>query len=438
MSMFDAQAIPESLISRTAEGDPASATNVERTLGILQAYSLISPRQVTTAPLDEVGRLFDLHRLVRLVTRNWLSMCSMYDYWVAEAVEMMATRYDELEDSDLVLGWVRSNYLSHALALISSPPLLLNDDDEVFLPSIFHDQILHDDHTDKGVICPTCTAHILALMVRYSFNVTQNLRMIRKAVKICTIVLGPTHVVTLSHRSRELRNMTGLDDHVKAESFCRALLVDCESTLGANHCTTLSIAIRLACSLRDQGKYHEAEPLLLALIDTCKQEYGQKHGTTLDAMQGLSRTLILQGRGEEAMKLNFEISDSEDTWGGRVQLAMNYLDLHEYSKAKATYLSLLGDQNIGKRIPDLSTEYDWHLLGLVYLRQSILTKAEGCFLQVLRLRQEDHGEHSMVRVPKSLSLDAFEDGVGSSVMGMFLLVTSHKHLMFDCAWIATT
>ncbi|KAL8852521.1 MAG: hypothetical protein Q9221_002645 [Calogaya cf. arnoldii] len=90
MSMFDSQAIPEALISKTAGGDFASSTNLERTLGILQAYSLISVNHDTSAsaPHKQMARTFDLHRLVRLVTRNWLTMCSTFNFWVAKAIKV--------------------------------------------------------------------------------------------------------------------------------------------------------------------------------------------------------------------------------------------------------------------------------------------------------------------------------------------------------------
>lgn len=412
MSMFDAQAIPESLIWKTAAGDPASATNVERTLGILQAYSLISPRHVTTAPLNEVGRLFDLHRLVRLVTRKWLEMCSMYNYWIAEAVEMIATKYDGLGKFEAILAWVQSKYLSHALALISSPPLLLGDDDKVFVPPIFHGQKLHNGHADKGIICPSCTAHILDLMSICGSNGTQRLRIIRKAVTICTSALGPNHPVTLGYRNREAIEMAVLGDFVSAEPLLRALLAECELTLGTNHSITLLTALHLACSLRGLGRYYEAEPFFLALIEMCKQQHGQKHAMTLNVVQEWSKNLAHQGRGEEAIELNMIVLELRDDWKDRFRLADNYLDLHEYTKAEATGLSLQGDQNIGKRMPDKSTQYSWYLLGRVYLKQSMFEKAEELFLRLLHLAQEYNGVHCTVRFPEPQSLSPSKDGVG--------------------------
>lgn len=122
MSLFDTQAIPETFLSDTERGNPALADNVELALSTLQAYSLISSKDASAARPGSLGRLFDLHRLVRLSTRNWLIMCSRYDYWVAEAIGMMSTKYDELKEADYDTNWkAKSNYLPHALTLVASP-----------------------------------------------------------------------------------------------------------------------------------------------------------------------------------------------------------------------------------------------------------------------------------------------------------------------------
>lgn len=121
MCLFDAQAIPEALVSLMPENDSITSTELERALGVLQAYSLIHRRQVTGDSHHRMGRLFDLHRLVRLVTRNWLAMRSTHNYWMAKAVDVLSTKYDEIkglepgeqfEDEFIILP--------HALSLISS------------------------------------------------------------------------------------------------------------------------------------------------------------------------------------------------------------------------------------------------------------------------------------------------------------------------------
>ncbi|KAI4226377.1 MAG: hypothetical protein LQ349_006886, partial [Xanthoria aureola] len=264
MSMFDAQAIPEALISKTAGGDSNSSTSVEKTLGILQAYSLISPRDVTGAGsfIDQIGRLFDLHRLVRLVTRNWLTRCSTYNQWVAKAIDVMSIRYDELgrlkyEASNKVMR----TYLPHASSLMSSPPLFLKDDEEVFVPEVFHGQTLQNDHAENGLICPTCTGNILGRMsIRLSLD--QALVMVKKAVAICTFSIGANHILTLPHRYQLAIQRDFLGDSDGAEVEFKELRLSYEMTFGPRGRETLEVEMILAETLQDQEKYGEAESLL--------------------------------------------------------------------------------------------------------------------------------------------------------------------------------
>lgn len=142
MSMFDAQAISETFMPKTASGDCASPVDVERALRILQAFSLISVRH--TIVQRYAGRVFDLHHLVRLVTRDWLTMNSAYNYWLAEAIDVMLTKYEELAQRKSI--WTRVNlgslYIPHAQTLISSPQLLLQGDDIfVLVPQTFYNRV---------------------------------------------------------------------------------------------------------------------------------------------------------------------------------------------------------------------------------------------------------------------------------------------------------
>ena len=307
MSIFDPRLIPEAFISAIAQGEPAMATNLELTISTLQAYSLVTSRDVHSVPPGNRGRSFDLHRLVRLATRNWLTETSTYDYWVAEAIDMMSSRYDELKMADYDTKWkVKSNYLPHALALIASPQLQLRDDD-IPVTRLFDGQAIENDHAVKGHICPSCTANILTEMLSRNRSWVQKLRMTRKAVAIMSHVFGPGHVLTLNHRWDEARAAWRLEETVGSDVAFRSVLQGYTSTLGPYHMKTLRTGRFLAETLNDQGSLNEAEQVLLQNIAACKQEYGERHQLTLEAMQSLSTTLGLQGRHEEAVSMNMRI-----------------------------------------------------------------------------------------------------------------------------------
>ncbi|KAL8676497.1 MAG: hypothetical protein Q9186_006992 [Xanthomendoza sp. 1 TL-2023] len=206
MSMFDAQAVPESLVSEPAKGRSTSVSpiDMERALGVLQAYSLITPRYNTCASHEKARRSFDIHRLVRLVTRNWLVMYSTYDHWVSKAIKMISARYDEvceLPRSEQFQGL--SELDAHALILLSSPPLLIQDNDDMSVPTVFLGQTLQDDHASENAICPTCTANVLGSSINLQNTFSRGLRNVRKAAAICAFALGPEHITTLRYQCVE-------------------------------------------------------------------------------------------------------------------------------------------------------------------------------------------------------------------------------------------
>ncbi|KAI4262142.1 MAG: hypothetical protein L6R42_002673 [Xanthoria sp. 1 TBL-2021] len=397
MSMFDSQAIPEALISKTAGGDSDPSTSVEKTLGMLRAYSLISPRDITGAGacIDQVGRLFDLHRLVRLVTRNWLTMCSTYDHWVANAIDVMSIRYDEVYHLEEEARYkVKLTYLPHALGLMSSPPLLLKDDEEVFVPEVFHGQTLQNDHAEKGVICPTCTGNILAHMTHFSVNLTQYLRIVKKAAAICTFSLGANHPETLVHRYREGKVLFYLGDVTGAEVKLQGLLASYELTLGLRKRVTLEIGVELANTLRTQERYDEAECLLVRLQKTSCEEHGQEDQVTIDIMQALSNNMIAQGRDEEAHELNSKISKLVNTIDSKIELAESYTKLSQHSDAETLLLSLLEDEDALRREGCLNVAR--RLLADTFYKQGLFDKAEGFQRQALTYRQQSYGEDHIV------------------------------------------
>ena len=126
MSMFNAQAIPESILSSAMQEETESLL-MERALGVLQGYSMISLRQSGTMLQEKQARSFDLHRLVRLVTRNWLTMTDTFDYWTAKAIEKLSRSYKSVVWKNPE-SW--SGYLPHAVTLLSNPKLQFSDKPE--------------------------------------------------------------------------------------------------------------------------------------------------------------------------------------------------------------------------------------------------------------------------------------------------------------------
>ncbi|KAL9036754.1 MAG: hypothetical protein Q9180_004113 [Flavoplaca navasiana] len=393
MSMFDAQAIPEAFISETAGGDSASPTAAERTLGVLQAYSLISlgPDTSANAPHEQVGRTFDLHRLVRLVTRNWLTEWSNRDMWLARAIDMMSFRYDEMKRLDDATRYkINLQYMPHALILVSSPPLSLQEDDEVYVPEVFSGQTILNDHAEDGAICPSCTGNILGSMIDRDMSFSRGLRMTKKAIAIYNFALGANHVCTLFERMKEGEYLNIMGHLSDAEMVYQEVSVGYESTLGSSNRTTLCVGLALATNLGSQHKYDEAEHLLLRLGKIACQEYGQADSETVKIMQALLNNMIDQGRDEEALEKSSEISRLVKTISTQLNLAQAYIRTRQYSSAENLLLNLLKDED-GLR-KDLLLDHVWEELAEVYLKQRLFDKAESLQRQVLVYRQDTFGQ----------------------------------------------
>ena len=310
MSMFDNYGIPEDLVSKVAQGDPPSMKNMDEALGTLQAYSLIQSRSADSILFVKSYRIFDLHQLVQLSTRNWLIANSTYNHWAAEAIEMMSSKYDEVKGAGYIaICMAKLRYSPHALALLSRPPIS-TPSKGVTLPPIFQDQTLKDNHAEKGAICPTCTANILAEVCCTDYPI-QNLPMVKKAFVISANTLGPNHATTLHYRSIEAEALWHSENPVEAEQVYRKILSRYDSIYGIGHPESVRNRRNLAGALGDQEKYQEAERELRILIKACESYATPDTANQNDlasAMQGLSTIMVLQGRKEEATIINRDIS----------------------------------------------------------------------------------------------------------------------------------
>ena len=195
MSMFNAQAITECMLS-SAMQDETEDLHMERALGVLQGYSMISLRQSGTMIQEKQGRSFDLHRLVRLVTRNWLTMTNTFDYWTAKAIETLSRSYKSVVWKNPE-SW--SGYLPHAVTLLSNPKLQFPDKPKT-VPIAFLGQTPREGHTESGILCQLCFATLLgglATSYRENGEAILSLSMIRKAVLMSAQALGGSHPDTL-------------------------------------------------------------------------------------------------------------------------------------------------------------------------------------------------------------------------------------------------
>ena len=389
MSMFNAQAIPESILSSGTQ-DETENLLMERALGVLQAYSMISLRDSGIIRQEKQGRSFDLHRLVRLVTRNWLTMTDTFDYWTAKAIEILSSRYKSVLWKDPE-SW--SGYLPHAVTLLSNPKLQFPDEPKT-VPTTFLGQKLRGGHMESGTLCQLCFATLLgglATSYRENGEATLSLWMTRKAAVISRQALGKYHPDTLDCGHYEAIILADLRDYDRSEQKFRETLADANSILSPYHYVSLRTLRDFGYFLNKRGRGVEAESLALQLIELCKEEYGESHNETLDAMARLSKILVSQGRNEEATQIGLQILEIRDT----VMITMDLADIFslqkQYSKAEELYLRVLDHEDM-RLEENLDHEEVLLKLGVLYFNQGAYDKAEHFHLSALGIRKRLWGE----------------------------------------------
>ena len=400
MSMLHCQAIPESFIISAIRLTSSSHASVEETLGVLRAYSLISLR--CPAKLHS-KRSFDLHRLVQLVTRNWLSMSNTpywtYDYFLAKAINILDHEYTVLMDTlscEQVLI-TKPKYLPHALELISHPKLLLQCD-EVVVPAIFEGQKLKDEehvHADPHMICAYCTVSLLSDMYSQQCTNEQALRMVQKGTAILNHTLGPEHPSTLSNRSHEASLLVCLNRYNDAERIERDILAKRRLTCGPTDDEIVSSLISLARVLVRQGQKEEAERLLRQILDSGKEQYEGScrwRNPIFDAMVALSNVLSRQGRTEEASTYLSKSLGLVSQKRQLLDIAEVYASQGDYNEAEKLCLRFLADEDPLENYMIATPDAAWRIMGEIYKMQKLYEEARMYFTKGLEYRKAVYGD----------------------------------------------
>ena len=265
MSVFDRQAIPQSLLLLDKD-----EVELEKALGTLKAFSLITP---------EHGRqAFNLHRLVYIATRNWLTMKKELDFWTGKALILLSEHFPKGTYEYREIWMV---YLPHALTVLNSGHLPASEN--------------------------ITQATLL-------FNVSEALRrkgdydpsemMAQRSLDLRRKVLGERNFETLC----SLRNLGMVlwkkGRHEKAEEISRQALKGFEEMQVKEHTDTIESVDILGIVFREQGKYEAAENLHRQALSVREKVLGKEHPDTLHSLNNLAVVFEEQGKYEAAENLH--------------------------------------------------------------------------------------------------------------------------------------
>lgn len=283
MSMLDAQAIPTSLLPLD-EG--ISST---KAIGMLQAFSLVTKASQN----EEEDHFFDIHRLVRLAMRNWLSINLELKLWVRKAITNLGEQFPQgiFENRK-----ISRTYLPHALVVLSSEQILRDPSvGEIIQPS---QQALKDAKLSLAALQFNLSSYYNAM---HDYNSSAPIAQASLASR--ETVLGNEHPDTIYSMQNLAWVLNGQGKHDEAEKLNRQALSLGRRTLGTNDSLVLHSMLDLTWILKNQNKFDEAEKLGRQTLALSIQALGREDSGTLESMHNLAAVFESQGKYDQAEKI---------------------------------------------------------------------------------------------------------------------------------------
>ncbi|KAH0538559.1 hypothetical protein FGG08_004847 [Glutinoglossum americanum] len=317
MSFFDPQRIPESLLRQRAD---ESTTKFKSAIGILKAFSFVI--------VSSDNKTLNVHRLVHLSTRYWLSEHGEREKWIRIALELLSERYPHgdyqnrntcaelLPHAQSVLshdrvvqthGVARSNLLCH----ISQYHNICGKYDNAYFEAaealVLREEALGKEHPHTLVALSK-----LALVLHSQGKYVAAEEMHRRALEGKAKALGKEHPDTLITLNNLALALDGQGKYEAAEEMHRRVLEGRAKTLGKEHPSTLTSLNNLASVFHSQGKYETAEKMYRRVLEGEVKTLGKEHPDTLTTLNNLASVLGSQDKYEAAEEMHQRVLESRE------------------------------------------------------------------------------------------------------------------------------
>ena len=273
MSILDRQRIPKSILS-VPEETPAA---LETVLGRLKAFSLVSS--------DRQGENYDMHRLVQLATRHWL------------------TTHKELQGSKRVAFTVLSEQFPGGEYLYDRW-----EECQVLLPhSLALGKLDHSADSDSDLLMRAtlldCSAHYLYEIGQYAsaYSMQEEAFAIRKRL------LGEDDPVTLQSMTRLGMILFCLCEHQRAEERYLRAIDGRKKVLGEDHPHTLESQSNLAVLFDFTGRHEESKELNEKVLEARSLVLGSGNIDTLLSLSNLQVAFVNLNNLERAEQLSRDV-----------------------------------------------------------------------------------------------------------------------------------
>jgi tetratricopeptide (TPR) repeat protein len=311
MACLERDNIPLSLLPRSPE---ISGPQQKSAIGTLKAYSFIA--QMDDQLSSDLEKTFSMHRLVHMVTRNWLRRDGQLSIWADTALKTLLETIP-WPDYENRLEW--PIYLPHAI-LVANTKSLSHETTELKIDLLenvaeyyyivgagrnsegAHRQILQLKQKLFGMEDPDTlqTMGKLGQSLEDQGKYVESEVMQRELLLLTERILGTEHPHTLGAMNDLAGALGKQGKHVEAEEIHRKALLLKEKIFGKEHVQTLTSLNELALALTQQGKYVETEEIWREILLLQDKVSGKDHPRRLVHMNNLAVAIRLQGRNAEA------------------------------------------------------------------------------------------------------------------------------------------
>ncbi|KAI0864540.1 kinesin light chain 1 [Xylaria cubensis] len=369
--------IPVSLLPVT------SKIEMKKAIGTLKAYAFIIERGTPEA--------FDIHRLIRLVMRNWLQQKGEWETRYANVVLRLTKEYPSPEKNN--------TYLLFRIAKSYSMLGKYNKAERLYQQTLrLRKEVLGREHPDT-----LSSMNNLGNAFNNQGKYKEAEEIYRKTLELRKKVLGKMHPDTLGSMNNLGNALYNQRNYEKAEGIYRQTLELKKKVLGKEHSDILGSMKNLGNVLYNQGKYEEAEGIYRQTLELRKRVLGKEHPATLCSMKNLGNVLYNQGKYEEAEGIYRKTLELEQKVLGRkhpatlcsmYNLGKVLNSQGKYEEAEGIYRKTieLKKKVLGREHPD--TLCSMYNLGNVLYNQWKDEEAKGIYRQTLELRKKVLGrEH---------------------------------------------
>ncbi|KAH8645449.1 hypothetical protein BX600DRAFT_478139 [Xylariales sp. PMI_506] len=329
-------------------------------IATLIAYAFITQRQEQD--------WFDIHGLVRLVTRNGLGQ--KRQEYVTAVTQRLARIYPWPEYSNRQT-WIK--YIPHAQAVLE----------------------IRKDCTDARALIRLLTN--VAESSHKLFRYSEAEEMYRQVVELKQKIYGSDHPGALGSMNDLAIILGHQRKYVEAEEMDRKTLELREKILGRDHPEILDSMNNLALVFKDQGKYVEAEEMIRKTLELKEKILGRDHPKILDSMSNLALVFKDQGKyveAEEMIRKTLELMekilgrDHPNTLISMYNLGLVLAEQRKYAEAEEILRQTLEQREkiLGPEHPD--TLVSMNNVGSVFQDQGKYVEAEEMIRKTLELMEK--------------------------------------------------